>query len=164
MGQTNADMDSTLEAMKMNVDKLLELFKDASEKMKDNNNRLIQGTLMVFCDITRELSQKIKDATEMGNGKSPREFFTQPQVKSALKLFSDQLDWINKLLEDYMKENKVATESKASIQETNKRKSWFNGNGNGNDSLKPQVQLRRGSNRGNKIEEPVKRKSWFGGE
>ena len=66
-------MDSTLEAMKINVDKLLELFKDASEKMKDNNNRLIQGTLMVFCDITRELSQKIKDATEMGNGKSPRE-------------------------------------------------------------------------------------------
>ena len=74
------------------------------------------------------------------------------------------MDWINKLLEDYMKDNKVATESKASIQEANKRKSWFNGNGNENDSLKPQVQMRRGSNRGNKIEEPVKRKSWFGGE
>ena len=65
----------------------------------------------------------------------------KPQVKSALKLFSDQLDWINKLLEDYMKDNKVATESKASIQEANKRKSWFNGNGNVNDSLKPQVQM-----------------------
>merc|ERR1712106_328870 len=130
--QANADMDSTLEAMKINVDKLLELFKDASEKMKDNNNRLIQGTLMVFCDITRELSQKIKDATEMGNGKSPREFFTQPQVKSALKMFGDQLDWINKMLEDYMKENKVATESKAplagkvpksSLADANKKKS-----------------------------------------
>ena len=71
--QTNADMDSTLESMKINVDKLLELFKDASEKMKDNNNRLIQGTLVVFCDITRELSKKMKDASEMGNGKSQRE-------------------------------------------------------------------------------------------
>ena len=71
--QANADMGSALESMKNNMDKLLEPLKDATEKMKDNNNRLIQGTLMVFCDITRELSQKIKDATEMGNGKSPRE-------------------------------------------------------------------------------------------
>ena len=59
--------------------------------------------------------------------------FTQPQVKSALKMFEDQLDWINKLLEDYMKDNKVATESKtrlagskskAPIDEANKKKSW----------------------------------------
>ena len=34
--------------------------------------------------------------------------FTQPQVKSALKMFGDQLDWINNLLEDYMKDNKMA--------------------------------------------------------
>ena len=59
-------------------------------------------------------------------------FFTQPQVKSALKMFGDQLDWINKMLEDYMKENKVATESKAplagkvpksSLADPNKKKS-----------------------------------------
>ena len=28
-------------------------------------------------------------------------------------MFEDQLDWINKLVEDYMKDNKVATESKS---------------------------------------------------
>ena len=59
--------------------------------------------------------------------------FTQPQVKSALKMFVDQLDWINKLIGDYMKENKVATESRSSIggtkskatnDEANKKKSW----------------------------------------
>ena len=59
-------------------------------------------------------------------------FFTQPQVKSALNMFGDQLDWINKMLEDYMKENKVATESKAplagkvpksSLADPNKKKS-----------------------------------------
>ena len=34
--------------------------------------------------------------------------FTQPQIKSALKMFSDQIDWINKLLEDFMKDSKAA--------------------------------------------------------
>ena len=34
--------------------------------------------------------------------------FTQPQVKSALKMFGDQLDWMNNLLEDYMKDSKLA--------------------------------------------------------
>ena len=37
--QANADMGSALESMKNNMDKLLEPFKDANEKMKDNNNR-----------------------------------------------------------------------------------------------------------------------------
>merc|ERR1712181_32779 len=78
---------------------------DASEKMKESNNKLIQVTLTMFCDITKELSQKIKEATTE-NGKSPREIFTQPQIKSALKMFGDQLDWINNLLEDYMKDMK----------------------------------------------------------
>ena len=35
-------------------------------------------------------------------------------MKSALKMFSDQLDWINKLLEDFMKDNKLSVaDSKA---------------------------------------------------
>eukprot|EP00092_Neocalanus_flemingeri_P033042 GFUD01035936.1.p1 GENE.GFUD01035936.1~~GFUD01035936.1.p1 ORF type:complete len:211 (+),score=67.28 GFUD01035936.1:49-681(+) len=122
--QAGADMDSTLQAMKINVDKLLDLFKEASEKINNNNNRLIQGTLTVFCDVTKELSQKIKEATEPGKGKTPREFFSQPQVKSSLKMFSDQLDWIIKLMEDYMKDNKVSTKSKAPIEEANTKKSW----------------------------------------
>ena len=37
--QANVDMGSALESMKNNMDKLLEPFKDANEKMKDNNNR-----------------------------------------------------------------------------------------------------------------------------
>eukprot|EP00092_Neocalanus_flemingeri_P001795 GFUD01001913.1.p1 GENE.GFUD01001913.1~~GFUD01001913.1.p1 ORF type:complete len:228 (-),score=60.01 GFUD01001913.1:97-780(-) len=103
--QESAGMDSTLQSMKTNVDQLLELFRDASGKLQDSNNKLIQSTLVVFCDITKELSQKIKEATsEMENSKSPREFFTQPQVKAALQMFGDQLDWINQLLEAYMKD------------------------------------------------------------
>ena len=46
-------------------------------------------------------------------------------------MFEEQLDWINKLLEDYMKDNKVATESKTRLagskskaDEANKKKSW----------------------------------------
>ena len=37
--QASADLDSTLQSMKENMDKLLELFMDANEKMKNNNNR-----------------------------------------------------------------------------------------------------------------------------
>ena len=49
--------------------------------------------------------------------------FTQPQVKSALKMFGDQLEWINNLLENYMKDNKMGTDFKAPIDEANKKKS-----------------------------------------
>ena len=49
--------------------------------------------------------------------------FTQPQVKSALKMFGDQLEWINNLLENYMKDNKMGTDFKAPIDEGNKKKS-----------------------------------------
>ena len=35
-------------------------------------------------------------------------------MKSALKMFSDQLDWINKLLTDFMEDNKLSVvDSKA---------------------------------------------------
>merc|ERR1712243_435014 len=95
--QVPADMDATVAMMKTNMDKLLDLFKDASERIKESNNKLLQVTLSMFCDITKELSQKIKEAS--------KENFTQPQIKSALKMFSDNLDWINTLLEDFMKEN-----------------------------------------------------------
>eukprot|EP00092_Neocalanus_flemingeri_P082643 GFUD01103557.1.p1 GENE.GFUD01103557.1~~GFUD01103557.1.p1 ORF type:complete len:193 (-),score=56.11 GFUD01103557.1:97-675(-) len=123
--QVSADMDSTLQSMKTNIDKLLELLKDASENIKDNNNRLVQATLIIFRDVTKELSQKVKDATSgTHKGKSPREFFTQPQVKSALIMFADQLDWMVKLMEDNMKEKKVSTKSKAPIDEATKKKSW----------------------------------------
>ena len=37
--QASADTDPTLQSMKMNMDKLLEIFRDASEKMKENNNK-----------------------------------------------------------------------------------------------------------------------------
>jgi len=109
--QENTDMDSTIQSLKTNIDKLTELFKESREKLQDNNSRFIQGTLMLFRDITKEITQKIQDATSE-NGKTPREFFTQPQVKSALEMFKDKLEWINQLIEDYMKENKLATESK----------------------------------------------------
>merc|ERR1711892_373780 len=76
--QVPGDMDSTMALMKTNMDKLLELFKEATEKMKDSNNKLIQVTLTMFCDITKELSQKIKDAS--------KESFTQPQMGISPKL------------------------------------------------------------------------------
>jgi hypothetical protein len=72
----------------------------------------------MFCAITKELSQNIKDVTtENDELKSPRtkpysllslifRIFTQPQIKSALETFGDQLDWIKNLLDDYMKDNK----------------------------------------------------------
>merc|ERR1711970_573288 len=88
-----------------NMDKLLELFKVTSDRIKESNNKLMQVTLSMFCDITKELSQKIKEAS--------KENFTQPQIKSALKMFSDNLDWINKLLEDFMKENLTPNGNKA---------------------------------------------------
>ena len=107
------------------MDKLSDLVKETSEKMKDNNNkygvitfflffknlyfRLIQGTFILLCDITKELNKKIQDAT------SENVFFAQPKVKSALEMLKVQLEWINNLIEDYMKNNKLVTESKASI-------------------------------------------------
>merc|ERR1719483_2005142 len=101
--------------MKTNMDKLLELLKETTENLKESNNKFIQVTLTMFCDITRELSQKIKEATsETQKSKTPREIFTQPQVKSALKMFIDQLDWINKQLENFMEDNKLSVaDSKA---------------------------------------------------
>merc|ERR1712215_665496 len=87
--QLNAEMDTTVQSIKANVDKLMDLLKTAMEKRK---------------------------------GKSAREIFAQPQVKSALTMFGDRLDWINKLLDDYLKENKVATKPRATIDEGNKKK------------------------------------------
>merc|ERR1712013_176629 len=95
--QVPADMDATVAVMKDNMDKLLELLNVACDRIKESNNKLMQVTLSMFGDITKELSQKIKEAS--------KENFTQPQIKSALKMFSDNLDWINNLLEDFMKEN-----------------------------------------------------------
>ena len=47
--QASADLDSTLQSMKENMDKLLELFMDANEKMKNNNNRwIVWKTLLWF--------------------------------------------------------------------------------------------------------------------
>ena len=37
--QVPADMDATVALMKDNMDKLLELFKDASERIKESNNK-----------------------------------------------------------------------------------------------------------------------------
>merc|ERR1719500_930520 len=103
--------------MRTNMDKLLKMFKDSNEKMIENNNRLIHVILTTFCGIAKELSQKIKEATsDKKSSKKPREIFTQPQVKSALKLLSEQLDLVTSLLEDFMAEQNIVGGTK---QETN---------------------------------------------
>ena len=84
-------MDSNLAMLKTNMDKLLTLAKDITDRMKENNTkqdqdarlyhdlhdlplRLVQVCLTMFCDITKELSGKIKEAMAGGdNSKAPRE-------------------------------------------------------------------------------------------
>merc|ERR1711915_1106756 len=106
--QVSGDMDSNLAMGKTNMDKLLTLAKDISDRMKESNTKLVQVCLTMFCDITKELSGKIKEAMAGGdNSKAPREIFNQPHVKAALAKFSEQLDWVTKMLEDYMKENNL---------------------------------------------------------
>merc|ERR1712083_779216 len=101
-------MDSNLAMLKTNMDKLLTLAKDITDRMKENNTKLVQVCLTMFCDITKELSGKIKEAMAGGdNSKAPREIFNQPHVKAALAKFSEQLDWVTKMLEDYMRENNL---------------------------------------------------------
>merc|ERR1712215_66303 len=61
--QLTAEMDTNMQSIKANVDKLMELLKTATEKMKENNNWLVQSILLMFYDLTKDLSQKIKEAT-----------------------------------------------------------------------------------------------------
>merc|ERR1712115_37130 len=106
--QVSTEMDSTMTLMKTNMDEFMVTFKNGCENMKENNNKLIFSTLNMLSDLAKELSQKIKEATsENKSSKTPREIFTQPHVKSALKMFSDQLDWFNTSLEDFMREHNI---------------------------------------------------------
>eukprot|EP00092_Neocalanus_flemingeri_P054707 GFUD01064466.1.p1 GENE.GFUD01064466.1~~GFUD01064466.1.p1 ORF type:complete len:142 (+),score=37.34 GFUD01064466.1:26-451(+) len=140
-------MDMSRESFKENVDQLQSRVRETMEMILGlaTENRFVQTSLMMSFEITRELSQKINQLMlDADIEKDDQVLLKNPQVLSALKVFGEQLDWINNSVEAYLKDSTVAGDVKIQVVDVPVQKPTNRNNkGNANDPTKPTRSILR---------------------